>query len=56
LFVVVLVDLSCIVWYGDSSNDGFGSKIHYKKYDFLQHLFLLQVAGKTTQDSLASDL
>jgi hypothetical protein len=30
--------------------------IHYKKYDFLQQLFLLQVAGKTILGSFASDL
>jgi hypothetical protein len=29
---------------------------HYKKYDFWQQLFLLQVAGKTILGSFASDL
>ncbi|WJX66131.1 hypothetical protein P8452_50719 [Trifolium repens] len=33
LYVVVLVDLSCIVWYGDSSMDGYGSKIRDKVED-----------------------
>jgi hypothetical protein len=27
---------------------------HYKKYDFWQRIFLLQVAGKTIQGSFAS--